>query len=231
MTTPLYQLESLRAAYGAKTALELGELTLLPARLYALTGPNGSGKSTLLNVLAFLHPPAAGRLVFNGTPVNWKRRELAALRQRVTLMQQSPLLFTGTVAGNVAYGLKLRGVGGAALRDRVASALDEVGLVGFEARNARQLSGGEQRRVALARALVIGTEVLLLDEPLANVDERSVAIIERVIVALVRCGTTVVIATHDAAQCERLGAEVIRLPQRTNGAVVQMRPVYGYGEL
>jgi tungstate transport system ATP-binding protein len=210
MTTGL-RLAQVEKRYGARVALQLDELTIAGGRLHALTGPNGSGKSTLLNVLALLLRPERGRMWLGEEEVTWRAAQLQALRRRVTLMQQSPYLFSGTVAANLAFGLKARRQNGGHIQAAISRALETVRLAGFERRNVRELSGGEARRVALARALVLEPEVLLLDEPLANLDEESTGIIERLIAGLPAQGTTVVMATHDLEQARRLATDVIRL--------------------
>lgn len=206
-----FHLLDIRGGYSGSFAVELRELTIRARRLNILTGPNGCGKTTLLHMLAFLKEPERGEITFAGQPVRWTRKELKALRQRVTLVHQAPYLFAGTVGQNVAYGLKLRGMSGERMRKEVCDALALVSLVGFEERSVRKLSGGEYRRVALARALALNPEVLLLDEPLANLDAHSARVVERVIAALPDFGTTVVMATHDLAIAERLDCDVIRL--------------------
>ena len=206
-----FTLKSIQKRYESKLALELQELTILPGRIYILTGPNGSGKSTLLNILAFLARPERGEVTFAGERIAWTRKELGLLRRKVTLLHQSPYLFTGTVFDNVAFGLKARGISREELRRSVADSLALVGLACFEERSVTQLSGGEARRVALARALALKPEILLLDEPLAHVDRKSAEVIERLIASLPARGTTVVMATHDPHQNERLNGEVIQL--------------------
>ena len=209
--TPQFTLTNLRAGHKSGFVMHLAELTIRTRHLNILTGHNGCGKSTLLSVLAFLKQPERGQIEFGGKPVRWTRREIAALRARVTLLHQNPYLFNGTVAENVGYGLKLRGLRGEELRSKVDSALQLLSLRRFEKRDVRQLSGGECRRVALARALALDPEVLLLDEPLANLDAHSTAVVERVIAALPQFGTTVVMATHDLDLNERFDCDVIRL--------------------
>ena len=208
---PLFDLSSVRKCYGNIIALELESLLLWPGRLYTLTGPNGSGKSTLLSILAFLLKPDGGVVTYKGERINWDGNNPNLLRKGVTLLHQSPYLFSGTVNGNVAFGPKLNGIKGVELRRVVGEALEMVGLSGFEERKIAQLSGGESRRVALARALALKPEVLLLDEPLANVDRDSVQLIELIISDLPKKGTLVVISTHDSLQGERLKGEEIRL--------------------
>jgi len=206
-----FVITSVQKRYGEKIALELKKLAIWPGRIYILTGPNGSGKSTLLNILALLSKPELGAVMYDGERVIWKRRELGLLRKKITLMHQSPYLFTGTVFDNVAFGLKARGMSGENMRRTVADSLAMVGLIDFEDRNITQLSGGEARRVALARALAPKPEMLLLDEPLAHVDRESAEIIEKLIASLPARGTTVVMSTHDSQQRERLGGEEIQL--------------------
>jgi tungstate transport system ATP-binding protein len=209
--TPQLRLASVRKRYGSRVALELDELTVFPGRLYTLTGPNGSGKSTLLSLMALLMRPEHGKIWFAGQAVNWGAKQLRQLRRQVTLVHQAPYLFAGDVAGNVGFGLKVRQTGSREVQRAVSRALATVGMAGFEERNVRQLSGGEARRVALARALVLEPAVLLLDEPLANLDEESAAIIEHLVTGLPAQGTTVVMSTHDLAQAERMATDVIRL--------------------
>lgn len=206
-----FTLTSIRKNYGATVAIDLDELVIQPGRLYILAGPNGSGKSTLLHLLAFLVKPDQGDLSFAGERVRWRKDELARLRKKVTLLHQFPYLFTGTVFGNVAFGLKVRGITGAELRRPVSGALAMVGLAGFEKREVGQLSGGEIRRIAMARAIALEPEVLLLDEPLAHVDRESAELLERLIASLSARGTTIIMSTHDPHQGSRLESETIRL--------------------
>jgi tungstate transport system ATP-binding protein len=208
---PLIHLTSIQKSYDGKIALDLDKLTIHLGRLYILSGPNGSGKSTLLSIMALLTKPDQGEMVFADKLITWKQSELNFLRKKVTLLHQSPYLFVGTVSGNVAFGLKARGISGEELRHAVADSLALAGLTGFEDRNVRQLSGGEARRVALARALALKPELLLLDEPLANADQESAEILEQLIASLPAQGTTVVMSSHDPLHGERMEGDEIRL--------------------
>lgn len=208
---PLYQLTAIRKNYGNREALAINELAIEAGRCYILTGANGSGKSTLLQILAFLSPPSAGELLFCGEPVAWGNTSLLRLRKQVTLLHQAPYLFTTSVLANVAFGLKARGITGPEQRRRLDKALELVDLSGFQKRKARELSGGEAQRVAMARALALEPKVLLLDEPLANVDRASAELLEKVIVSLPAQGTTIIMTTHDPEQPLRFGSDCIHL--------------------
>lgn len=205
---PILRLSSIEKRHGARTALHLDSLVIRPGGFYLLTGPNGSGKSTLLSIMALLSRPDCGEVYLQGERVRWAEQALCRLRKKVTLLHQSPYLFSGTVFDNVAFGMKRHGFHHGEHHDRAEQALAAVGLAGFQQRSATALSGGEARRVALARALAIESALLLLDEPLANVDRRSSEKIEALIGTLPSRGTTVIFSSHDPRQecnsCERL---------------------------
>ena len=207
----MYRLQSIRVRYGSNVALDVEELTIAEGRLYTLTGANGAGKSTLLSILAFLTPPTSGEIFYAGNRVDWNHGSVEEYRRKVTLLHQSPYLFGGSVHDNVAFGLKVRGIPGEEQRRIVDRALDGVGLQGFRDRKARELSGGEAQRVAMARALALEPEVLLLDEPLANIDRETAGLLETVIASLPAQGTTVVMTTHDPEHPGRLNGESIHL--------------------
>lgn len=221
---PLLTLCDIEKRFCGRIALALDYLTIMSGRLYLLNGPNGSGKSTLLQLMAFLELPERGCLLLDGQPVSRLGVATHQARQQVTLLHQNPYLIKGTVFDNVAYGLRLRGVSGSALQQRVAQALAQAQLTGFDQRDARRLSGGESRRVALARSVACAPRLLLLDEPLANLDQESALLLEQLIAALPGLGTTVVMSSHDAGQAERLGADTIRLEQGRLVAPRQPRP-------
>jgi tungstate transport system ATP-binding protein len=207
----MYRLQSIRKRYGSNVALDIEELTIAEGRLYTLTGANGAGKSTLLSILAFLAPPTSGEIFYAGKRVDRDHGSVEEYRRKVTLLHQSPYLFGGSVDDNVAFGLKVRGIRGEEQRRRIDEALDVVGLRGFRDRKTRELSGGEAQRVAIARALALKPEVLLLDEPLANIDRETTGLLETVIASLPAQGTTVVMTTHDPDHPGRLNGESIFL--------------------
>lgn len=204
---PVITLDDIRFARGQRFTLSVDHLELQEERIYILTGPNGAGKSTLLRVMALLAKPQRGKVSIGLEP----RGPLSRQRRLVSLVDQAPYLFHGTVEENLAYGLKLRGVDSEERNRRIGLTLSIVGLEGFESRKTAELSGGEVQRVALARALVFKPQLLLLDEPTANIDSDSLQAFEALISKLPRYGVTVVCSTHDLAQTERLSGEVLRI--------------------
>jgi len=190
--------------------LDIPQLDLNAGHIYLVEGPNGAGKSTLLQLLALLMTPTRGVVQFCGERVT-QEAQRQRLRRHITLVEQNPYLFDKTVYQNLALGLRLRDVRGDLQRRRITQALGAVGLEGFESRRAKALSGGEARRVALARAVVLSPRLLLLDEPTAGLDRDVLPIFEKCLSNLPAHGTTVVIAGHDIDQSRRLGGTVLKL--------------------
>lgn len=210
MSDWVYMGEGLRVAYGRRTVLRVDQLTVRAGDLLGIVGPSGAGKSTLLRILALLEPPNAGVLYFGGNsePVRWPPP--LDVRRRVTMVFQRPLLLSDSVFRNVAYGLRARGADN--VRPRVEQALEMVGLAHMAHAAAHTLSGGELQRVALARALVLEPEVLLLDEPTANLDPYNVSVIEEALSRLRHHNhTTIVLVTHNVFQARRLADRVMFL--------------------
>ncbi|GHV29356.1 hypothetical protein FACS1894167_08540 [Synergistales bacterium] len=204
----IYSLKNIKHAYGGRTTLDVGELGIPEGGVIGLIGPNGGGKSTLLKVLAFLRPYISGELLFDGSPSRGREREL---RGDVTLLLQEPYLLRRSVYDNIAYALKLRDVPKSETTRRVNDALARVGLdVSFAARPWFRLSGGEAQRVSLAVRLAMRPRVLLLDEPTANVDEASAALIKDAIRAERSSGgTTIIVATHDLPWLYETATQII----------------------
>ena len=207
----VFSLQNIELSRGDTFTLRVERLEVLSRGIYALSGPNGAGKSTLLGVMAMLMLPDSGVLRFAGRLVSRRSSERKELRQQITLVEQTPYMFVGSVFQNLAFGLRLRGIRGDEQRRLIVQALEDVGLGGFEGRNVRELSRGETQRVALARALVLRPKVLLLDEPTVNIDDKRVSAFEALLIKLSQQGMTIIFSTHDPAQPGRLGAEVIRL--------------------
>lgn len=161
-------------AYGTRTVLRVDEITLPAGTVTALVGPNGAGKSTLMRILAFLERPNQGTVRLHGHAVDGGAARRRA-RQRVTMVEQVPYLFPTTVRANLLYALKLHRVLGQDARDRAHRALEAVGASALTERQAPALSEGEARRVAVARAIALEPDVLLLDEP-AGAADRAAAV-------------------------------------------------------
>jgi len=208
-----FEVAGLQQTYGGRTVLSLETLTIETGARLALVGPNGAGKSTLLRLLAFLEPPSAGAIALEGRPVSTRAARRAA-RRRVTLVEQRPYLFRGTVAGNVAFGLRAAGVTGPAVAQRVRAALDRLQLQGLHERDARQLSEGEIQRVAVARALAVEPVALLLDEPASSADRAAQqAMFAALADEQARRPLTVVFASHLLEDAYRWSDRLLALHQ------------------
>jgi tungstate transport system ATP-binding protein len=225
-STPIYELVGVTKNYGRRTVVDLEHLDVQRGEVLALVGPSGAGKSTLLRLLNFLEAPSSGRLRFGELELAAGQAAPLALQRRVTTVFQRPVLLNRSLRANVEFGLRLRGE-----RDcgpRVAAALEQVGLSGLAGQRARTLSGGEAQRVALARALVLQPEVLLLDEPTANLDPYNVGLIEEIVRTVNReRGTTVVLVTHNVFQARRLASRVGLLLE---GRMVELAPADAFFE-
>jgi len=202
---PTIEVQNLCKEYDGKKALEDVNFRVENGEIFAVIGPNGAGKTTLLRILDLLDEPSSGKILFDGTTVNFSARDKQALRRRIGMVFQKTVLFNTSVFNNVAYGLKVRGKNGKNIEKRVKETLKIVQLEGFESKNALKLSGGEAQRIALAQVLVTEPELLLLDEPTANLDPRNVSIVEEALSWVNReKKTTMVIATHNIFQTETL---------------------------
>jgi tungstate transport system ATP-binding protein len=188
-------------------------LTIAAGPPTVLIGPNGSGKTTLLRVAMGLARPSEGRITWGS------QQQLPPLRRAIVF--QRPVMLRRTCAANVRYALVAAG----APRDRRARRTSEllrlVGLEGFEGRPARRLSGGEQQRLALARALAREPDVLFLDEPTASLDPAATKTIEDIVQAVSSQGVKVVMATHDLGEARRVAGDIVFLHR---GSVVESGP-------
>ncbi len=207
MTPPVVELVGVRVVRGERTVLDVPELRVEPGEILAIIGPNGAGKSTLLRVIGLLEAVSAGSVRFRSEPVS-PRGGLAA-RRRMASVFQEPLLADTTVFANLALGLTFRGERGARAAARVAPWLERFGIGHLARRAARTLSGGEAQRAALARALVLAPEVLLLDEPFSSLDPPTrEALIDDLGRILREDRTTAVLVTHDRGEAMALGDRV-----------------------
>src|SRR5712691_4194134 len=166
---PVVELAGIRVERGGRVVLDVPALTVLTGEVLGVIGPNGAGKSSLLRVMGALEAPAAGTVRFQGLPVT--AAQGLAVRRRMASVFQEPLLADATVFDNVAMGLRFRGADGERIAAQVARWLTRFEIAALAGRQARTLSGGEAQRAALARALVVEPELLLLDEPFSALDQ------------------------------------------------------------
>ena len=167
----MVELRGVRHRYDGRLVLNLEHFAVPKSAMLAVVGHNGSGKSTLLRLLALLEAPTEGEVLWDGARV--PRRAPSNLRRRVTLVEQRPLLFRGTVLENIGYGLRIRGIERAEAYKRTSHVADQLGLLSLLDRRRHELSDGEVQRVAVARALAVRPDVLLLDEPASSADRAA----------------------------------------------------------
>jgi len=216
------ELQGVGKSYGTSQILKDIDLQVASGEVLALIGPTGSGKTTLLRLIDLLEVPSSGAIIMEGRDVaGLPEKELTKLRRRMAMVFQKPVMFKASVRDNVSYGLKVRGVKDP---DKVNLVLKAVGLQGYARRDATTLSGGEMQRIALARALIVEPELLLLDEPTANLDPRSAASVEELVSGL---HTTVIMATHNMNQCIRLSDRVAVLVDGRLAALGRPEEVLG----
>jgi len=219
MTMPLIEVAGLTHTYSEREVLQDLDLRIGKGEVFALIGPTGAGKTTLLRIMDLLEVPGAGEIYFDGKCVPRSGRRRLEMRRRMSFVQQKPQVFNLSVYDNIACGLRWRGEQKAKIADKVDHVVELVGLEGYQDRNARTLSGGEAQRVALARSLVLEPEVLLLDEPTANLDPVSTDKIGQLISYVARQrNTTMIMATHAMSQGQQLAD---RIGVLLNGRLVQ----------
>ncbi len=200
---------------GGQEALKGISFALEPGELAFVAGHSGAGKSTLLKLLPAIERPTAGAVLVNGQNVGaLKRAAVPYLRRNLGLVfQDQKLLYDRSVYANVALPLAFSGLAAKEAARRARAALDKVGLLAREKANPVELSGGEQQRLAIARAVVNRPGILIADEPTANLDAESAAAILEIFVAFNQVGVTVLVATHDEALIGRYAKRVLRLAQ------------------
>jgi tungstate transport system ATP-binding protein len=207
VTTPILPLEARGLVFeaGGRRLIDGIDLTLRPAVRTVVMGPNGAGKSVLLRLLHGLLAPTAGAVLWHGRPAD------DGIRRRQAMVFQRPVLLRRSAMANLEHALRSRGLARHERRRRADQALETATLTALAHTPARLLSGGEQQRLALARALSLAPEVLFLDEPTANLDPASTVAIERLVQGAHEHGTKVVLVTHDAGQARRLADEIVFL--------------------
>jgi tungstate transport system ATP-binding protein len=222
----IYRLQNVTKSYDKHQVVSIGDLSVQRGDILAIVGPSGAGKSTLLRLLNFVEAPTTGTLQFGDRTYGPTDTVPLAERRRVTTVFQRPLLLKQSVQANVAYGLRLRGQRD--VHEDVTAALKRVGLERLARQKATTLSGGEGQRVALARAMALRTDVLLLDEPTANLDPYNVGAIESIVAEINDDReTTVILVTHNVFQARRLAH---RVGLMLEGELIEVSPVDAFFE-
>lgn len=198
------QLDGVCFAAGGRIIIDRISLEIGAGPRTVILGPNGAGKSVLMRLCHGLLQPGAGKVTWRGAVNGRRPRSQAMVFQRPVMLRRSAL-------ANITYGLKLAGIAPGERELRARDVLEAVGLLHVAERPARVLSGGEQQRLALARAWALNPEVLFLDEPTANLDPGAARDIENIIAAIHASGTKIIMSTHNLGQARRLGDEILFL--------------------
>ena len=206
-------LDQVSFAVEGRTIIDRVSMEIAEGSRTIILGPNGAGKSVLMRLCHGLLRPTSGAIRWGG-PGNG--------RQRQAMVFQRPVMLRRSALSNIVYGLKLAGVAREERELRARDVLEAVGLASVAERPARVLSGGEQQRLAVARAWALGPEVLFLDEPTANLDPGAVRDLESLVGQIHAGGTKIVMSTHNLGQARRLGDEILFLSQ---GRLVERTPV------
>jgi tungstate transport system ATP-binding protein len=192
----LLLVEGIRKTFDGNTILDIDRLRILSANAYVLTGMNGAGKTILLRILAGLEKAQIGSWTFSG-----QMQEIhpypRCMRDAIVYVHQHPVMFNMSVADNIAYGLRARGLSKTLISERTEQALDWASLVALRDRMPQGLSGGEKQKIALARARIVEPRLLLLDEPSANLDGHAREQVMALIPTLVAQNTSVMMVCHD----------------------------------
>lgn len=196
MNEPLLVFRGIEKTFAKTNILRNVDISLYPGKCILLSGNNGSGKTTLLKIIAGLETPSRAEIEFSGKSHNWKSA-IRSIRREIIYLHQQPYLLSGTVESNVSYGLRFTHLNRKQLRESVKEALEWAGLSDVAKQQAKTLSGGVQQRVAFTRAWILKPKILLLDEPMANMDiesrEQACDLLKR----MKSEGMSIVITSHD----------------------------------
>jgi tungstate transport system ATP-binding protein len=198
MAKKILEIKGLKKQYNDQFHLDVDDLFLEQNRILTLIGPNGSGKSTIIRLLNLLENPDDGTIYFDGKDILRPGTDKAAVRKKMAVVFQEPLLFNTSVYNNIIMGLNFRKVDIKSIKDRLDFFIGKLKITNILKRNVKDLSGGEKQRVSLARALVLDPRILLLDEPLANIDQQSREDLREDLFALLKkYGKSIIYVTHD----------------------------------
>ena len=206
----LLQIDGLHKQFGQRVLLAVERLRIETAQAYVLTGANGSGKSTLLRILAGLEPASIARVIYQESACRLTPYP-RALREGIVYVHQHPVMFSGSVAANIGYGLRMRGMPAAQIAPLVAEAMRWADVLHLQDSPTATLSGGEKQRISLARARVLSPRLLLLDEPTANLDGAAREQVIALIPTLVEKGSSLIMACHDRDLINTPGVQRLKL--------------------
>lgn len=212
---PKLSIHDLKFEAGGNQLLDIKKLSISSAGPTMILGPNGAGKSLFLRLLHGLIEPASGTILFNG------QENDPALRKRQAMVFQTPVLLRRSVAANLSFALKVHGIAKSERVGRVASLLGEANLAARARQPARTLSGGEQQRLALVRALCHNPDTLFLDEPTSSLDPGSCRDIETLIAQASKSGTKVIMVTHDLGSARRMADDIVFM---NRGKALELTP-------
>lgn len=215
-SVPQLQARGLSFQVGDKRLIDTVDVGIAEARCTVIMGANGTGKSLLLRLLHGLICPTGGEVLWQGRPMD------RAARNAQAMVFQRPVLLRRSVLANLRFALAARGITGSARRDREQAALRQARLEDMATRPARVLSGGEQQRLAVARALSCEPRILFLDEPTASLDSASIHAVEELIGEARARGVTIVLVTHDIGQARRMGDDLVFMH---GGRIAEAGPV------
>lgn len=179
-----------------------------------VAGPNGSGKTTLLKIAGLIYRPTRGRVVVNGANPWSSASRLLEARRKIVYVHEKPILFRGTVYDNIAYGLRVRGISREDIDRAVERIASELSIEDILWRDSRSLSSGQAQLVALARALVLDPQMILLDEPLAHLDREKKKLFMKYLDKISLAGIGIVIATHDTYITRRIADRIVLVENR-----------------
>lgn len=213
--TAAYQLTNIRFCYDKTLALSLPKLTIQANKITAIIGPNGCGKSTLLNLLALLQKNQQGQIEFFSESII--ENNASSYRKRIAFLPQKPYMLRGTVSDNLELTLKFHGIKNNR-SEKINSVLEILNIAHLNQQQAKTLSGGEQQKVALARAIITNPDVLLMDEPFSYLDQNSEQLLEQFMGHYVKNNKTLIFSTHNRLQGMAIADDVISL---VKGALVK----------
>ena len=206
-------LKNIMKKYNENVVLDIDDFHLKKGKIYGIIGPNGAGKSTLLKIIGDIDKSSNGEILYDGKTI------YKEILKEITYLNQKPYLFRTSVYNNIAYPLVIRKVNRGDIKEKVSQVMEELKIDNLKNQLATNLSGGESQKVALARAVIFKPNLLLLDEPTANIDPNTLEIIEKAIVKRNKeFGTTIIIVTHNISQANRICDEVILM---TKGRIIE----------